>query len=112
MGELKSCPFCGGEALISNIIIAPEIVHSITCIKCKIESKYSIDKNKIIEAWNTRATGWISADTPPEKDGRYLVVEDHSYKWVGVATMRQGKFDIEIKWWQPLPPAPEPPKDE
>lgn len=51
---------------------------------------------------------WINAkERMPEKDGRYLVVEDHpSCKWVGVSTMRRGKFDMPITHWQLLPEVP------
>ncbi len=50
---------------------------------------------------------WINAkERLPEKDGRYLVVEDHHYKWVGVCSMRNGKFDMPIKYWMPLQEAP------
>lgn len=50
---------------------------------------------------------WISAkECMPAKDGRYLVVEDHHYTWVGVSSMREGKFDMPIKYWQELPEAP------
>lgn len=53
-------------------------------------------------------TKWINAkEKLPDKDGRYLVVEDHSYKWVGVCSMRQGKFDFPIKYWMELPKSPE-----
>lgn len=50
---------------------------------------------------------WINAkERMPEKDGRYLVSEDSSYTWIGVATMRQGEFDIPITHWMPLPQPP------
>jgi hypothetical protein len=52
-------------------------------------------------------TEWISVkDRLPDKDGRYLVVENHPTKWVGVSTMRNGVFDLPILYWQPLPEAP------
>ena len=53
---------------------------------------------------------WISIEERiPEKDGRYIVFEPR-YKWVGVSSVRQGKFDdITSTHWQPLP---EPPKGE
>ncbi len=51
---------------------------------------------------------WISVkDRMPDKDGRYLVVEDHHGLWVGVSSMRNGSFDMEVKWWMPLPEPPE-----
>lgn len=51
---------------------------------------------------------WISAkERLPEKDGRYLIVEKHFSKWVGVSSMRNGRFDFEITHWMPLPSPPE-----
>jgi len=52
---------------------------------------------------------WISVtDKLPEKDGRYLIVEDAPYKWVGVCSIRNGKWDSSsVIYWMPLP---EPPK--
>lgn len=53
-------------------------------------------------------TGWIRCDLlMPEKDGRYLVVEDHPYYWIGVTSLRQGKWDsIKVTHWQTLPGLP------
>lgn len=52
-------------------------------------------------------TVWIDVKKRlPEKDGRYLVVENHMCNWVGVASMRMGKFDTDITHWRPLPKAP------
>lgn len=51
---------------------------------------------------------WINIkDRMPEKDGRYLVVEDHSNNWVGICSVRNGTFDMQIKYWQELPRCPE-----
>ena len=51
---------------------------------------------------------WINVEERlPEKNGRYLVVEANHYKWVGVCSMREGKFDFGITHWMSLP---EPPK--
>jgi len=53
---------------------------------------------------------WIKAtERMPKKDGRYLVVEAHEYKWVGVCTLRDGEWDFPISHWQEIP---KPPKDE
>ena len=50
---------------------------------------------------------WINAkERMPDKDGRYLVVEDYYAQWVGVSSMRDGKFDVDIDYWMELPKAP------
>ena len=44
----------------------------------------------------------------PDKDGRYLVSCEYSggHKWVGVSSVRNGKFDDSTAThWQNLPPA-------
>lgn len=50
---------------------------------------------------------WISIkDKFPDKDGRYLVSEDNQPKWIGVCSLRDGKWDFTITHWMPLPEAP------
>ena len=50
---------------------------------------------------------WIrTEERMPEKDGRYLVVEDHFPYWVGISSLRYGKFDCAVSYWQELPPTP------
>jgi hypothetical protein len=49
---------------------------------------------------------WIDAKTnPPPRDGRYFVTERHSsWNWVGVCSLREGKWDSPaVIAWQPLP---------
>ncbi len=50
---------------------------------------------------------WISIkDRMPEKDGRYLVYE-YQYGWIGVSSVRKGKFDdVAATHWMQLPPKP------
>jgi hypothetical protein len=51
---------------------------------------------------------WIDfTKQKPEHDGRYLVSEMHMYQWVGISSMRNGKFDMEITHWMELPAKPE-----
>jgi hypothetical protein len=53
---------------------------------------------------------WISCkEKMPEKDGRYLVVEVFiNHHWVGVSSLRGGKWDcVKTEWWAELPTAPE-----
>ena len=56
---------------------------------------------------------WIKfIERKPQTDGRYLVIENYLYRWVGVSAMRNGKFDMPIKYWQPLPDLPDELKDQ
>ena len=57
MSELKSCPFCGGEAWI-RISDAPQILR-VECRRCHVATTSfvadSIGEEEAVEAWNTRA---------------------------------------------------------
>lgn len=52
-------------------------------------------------------TEWIkTSERMPDEDGRYLVVEKHAsgYIWVGVCSLRNGKWDISnVIAWDKLP---------
>ena len=52
-------------------------------------------------------TEWINIkDKLPKKDGRYLVYIPN-YKWIGVSSLRNGKWDDNaLTHWMPLPEAP------
>lgn len=58
MIELKSCPFCGGEA---RLFVDDGV--RVLCTKCRASSKNLVDDEcyetraveKVIEAWNRRA---------------------------------------------------------
>jgi hypothetical protein len=50
---------------------------------------------------------WISIkEKIPEKDGRYLVTEAYNWPWVGVCSLRNGKWDSStVSHWMELPEA-------
>lgn len=54
-------------------------------------------------------TKWIKCtERMPEKDGRYLVNAKYSSEWIGVSSLREGKFDdCHITHWMDLPKAPQ-----
>lgn len=52
MSELKPCPFCGGEAYVSNGVPRLWYVH---CPECIIDGPINNTEAKAIEAWNHRA---------------------------------------------------------
>lgn len=52
--KLKSCPFCGGKAVL-KIWIGPSIPESkVSCEKCFASSAFFIKDSEAIEAWNKR----------------------------------------------------------
>lgn len=76
---------------------------------------------KAAEAWNTRASGWIScSERMPEEDGEYLLVSNGEIKvlpymdgefyndWPS-AFRHWDKISVNVTHWIPLP---EPPKAE
>lgn len=55
MNELKPCPFCGNEARVEIIDIAPSRSYFIRCTqKCCEQTNAYKDKLSAIEAWNRR----------------------------------------------------------
>ena len=48
MKELKSCPFCGGEAKASNVLMC------VYCVNCGIDTECYSDNSISIKKWNTR----------------------------------------------------------
>lgn len=59
--ELKSCPFCGGEAELTGFN-APE--YWVWCPTCKASTDAHTGMTNAVEAWNTRA--WTVADNDAE----------------------------------------------
>jgi hypothetical protein len=52
-------------------------------------------------------SGWINIkDRLPEKDGRYIVCEKCSPVWIGVCSLRKGKWDMDVIAWMELPKPP------
>lgn len=76
----------------------------------KCQEAFNELTEKYNDLLNTRPSQWILAtERMPEKDGRYLVIEDHPYPWTGVSQMLNGKFNFPIKYWQSLPTPPKEP---
>ena len=55
--ELRTCPFCGGEAEINNEIDMGQSYYVINCKTCHAspDGAISIDVNVAAAAWNRRA---------------------------------------------------------
>ncbi len=53
MEELKSCPFCDGEAVYESTQQKYGVVYSVYCAECGAEIA-SLNSQDAIEAWNRR----------------------------------------------------------
>lgn len=55
MNEIKACPFCGGEASLSDGYMGYSTVgYFIECIDCGASSHMNPDKNITTNDWNNR----------------------------------------------------------
>jgi Lar family restriction alleviation protein len=125
MGELKRCPFCGGEA---EVIKATDELIEIECTYCGCSTgkyyagymKKTPGVKQAIDAWNNRADGWIKITDNPatlpkafarvqivRKNGRvgwgtYSYIED----WEKAAFKNEYGKVVEVTHWQPLPQLP------
>ena len=55
MGELKPCPFCGGEAEVLSSIRLNEQTFFAWCDNCESRGYYYNTEADAVEAWNTRS---------------------------------------------------------
>lgn len=53
MIELKSCPFCGGEANVEKVI---DGLYYVNCTKCFASSTTLKSKELVARRWNRRVT--------------------------------------------------------
>lgn len=71
--KLKPCPFCGGEVkLVTDFSQNKDHVYCFECTECGalVYMDDLIDKDKSIEAWNTRHNPWYTGT--PTEEGWYL----------------------------------------
>lgn len=84
MSDLKSCPFCGSEAVLNHghiITATGQCLANVKCSECGIASRvvWSTDSpeeavKEAIEAWNRRAERTVKAEWS-EVDGCHLCSE-------------------------------------
>ena len=63
--ELKTCPFCGGKAVMKHVrqIWEPRESYWAACQSCHMSGKHYRTEAEAIEAWNTRAMhGTLTAE--------------------------------------------------
>ena len=101
--KLKPCPFCGGEVrLEKDFAQTKDPVYYFECDKCGIlvYPDELIDREKSIEAWNTRPNPWHTGD--PIEEGDYYIAfrnflgADVEYGW---ATWDGKGWDINFMGW-------------
>lgn len=118
MMKIKNCPFCGGEGAVSE--------HATGCmVRCKecgariFKDVFTPDmktpmrgmvlRQAAINAWNTRASGWIPvSERLPEKTGEYLCYGEYGFEVCEFNSLKLFvNFNCDIVQhlvsWQPLP---------
>lgn len=55
MTALKGCPFCGGPALLTSVVVARGMKHRISCRRKGCVRIYRADRTKLVAFWNKRA---------------------------------------------------------
>ena len=54
MEEIKPCPFCGGEAWMSNFAGSMDFYPTVECTTCGCNSGLCMTVDKAVERWNRR----------------------------------------------------------
>lgn len=118
MTELNPCPFCGDK----KIEIVWYSLHkscSVLCTRCKADIAPCQTEEQAAEAWNRRASGWISVkDRLPEEETPELLFSADGKVYYGsfgyskfYAIDSDGIFSgftaYEVSHWMPLPEPPE-----
>lgn len=89
--ELLPCPFCGGEAEIVDVDPTPHYVkegHWVICKECKASAHVFENRDKAIEAWNTR--------TPEQAIAEELNAKRH----VETCEMEYQTDGMMSGWWK------------
>jgi len=111
MKELKTCPFCRGEEIQYS-----EDFGGMCCLGCAAYIGTLGTEDEAIEAWNTRADGWIPvSERLPEDDKAYFVTvrvvsDNTTYRCLAnydvrvSAWLQDGKVVVYgVVAWRPLP---------
>lgn len=84
MSEIKRCPFCGGEATLTNKLSKDEYgqrLWNVCCFGCANRTSSYWDKEIAIEAWNTRKPlERVIERLEKEKSNLTTWAEDEAYK--------------------------------
>lgn len=119
--SLLNCPFCGGEARITNSLHNIHEPHrAVQCRSCDASSDYLFGGSKeterlAIAAWNTRASLWVKVtpNSMPEEEIHMLVMiegVDEPVKAFYVQgewyNMMAQTIGVPVTHWTPLPQPP------
>lgn len=110
--DLLPCPFCGSD----RVMVTNPTMWQAWCKNCKAIGATNLTKQEAIEAWNTRASGWIPcSERMPDDNVDVLVYDDC------ILIARYNTYDkYDIGWmetfecypltnvthWMPLPEIP------
>ncbi len=109
MSDLKTCPFCGGEAELE--ITNREYPFTVWCgnVDCTfwLCGTYSPTKEDATRLWNIRQDGWVSVDDRLPKGVLDMVMAWDSRMRMPRFLLRAHFRECGVTYWQPLPEPPE-----
>lgn len=98
MTELRKCPFCGGEARISELTY-PMKHYTVICSneKCYAEMGDFISNEDAIRMWNSRPNPWHTGT--PTEEGWYLIQTKRVDVDTGRYIFKVGNLS-DVLWFQ------------
>jgi len=112
MENLKPCPFCGSRNISVTDASDEDFPYRVGCDTLQCLCEYPVDyffadEQEAIEAWNTRASQWISVKDRLPKKGDTVLLFDGMFIEIGLAKIDFNPgVDLDFTHWQPLPEPP------
>ena len=124
MDELKPCPCCSSDDVVTSNTATGN--YRASCADCRMSTAGWYSYAEALNAWNTRADGWISVGEHPKCSGRYTVNSSYGvrdaffsegfiagdFRWQDCETgndegvENHHGIEFEVYNWMPLPVPP------
>lgn len=79
MNELLPCPFCDGEASISNGEFLGKQTDYVECLQCAASSDMKFSKQEVIDLWNNRPI--VLTRTSDDYKRGFFIATDMVLRW-------------------------------
>lgn len=95
--ELKPCPYCGGEDLLT-VWKGDDIFCHVECSYCEMSGQAALEESDAIDLWNYMPRVLVWSSEPPNIPGWYFTHPNRPGNPLGVVYVkREKRFDIHGK---------------